>query len=34
MKIQVVKKGTKNAKPQNWCPTYIDDDGGGGNPTR
>ncbi len=25
MKITVIKKGTANAKPSNWCPTMIDD---------
>jgi hypothetical protein len=26
MKIKVVKKGTVNAKPSNWCPFLVDDD--------
>lgn len=25
MKIKVVKKATKTAKPLNWCPTIVDD---------
>jgi hypothetical protein len=25
MKINVVKKATKNAKPSGWCPTIVDD---------
>ena len=25
MKITVIKKGTSNAKPQGWCPVYVDD---------
>ncbi len=25
MKIQIVKKATKNAKPANWCPMLVDD---------
>jgi len=25
MKITIVKKGTSNAKPQGWCPIYVDD---------
>ncbi len=25
MKITVIKKATKTAKPQGWCPTFIDD---------
>jgi hypothetical protein len=27
MKIKVVKKATKNAKPQGWCPVFVDDYG-------
>jgi hypothetical protein len=27
MKIKVVKKATKSAKPKGWCPVYIDDYG-------
>jgi hypothetical protein len=27
MKIKVVKKGTFNAKPSNYCPFLVDDDG-------
>ncbi len=29
MKIKVVKKATKNAKPSGWCPLMIDDIDGG-----
>jgi hypothetical protein len=25
MKIKVVKKATANAKPQGWCPVFVDD---------
>ena len=25
MKITVIKKAVKNAKPQGFCPVYIDD---------
>lgn len=25
MKITIVKKATKSAKPQGWCPVYVDD---------
>ena len=25
MKITVIKKATKTAKPQGWCPIYVDD---------
>ena len=25
MKITVIKKATKTAKPQGWCPVFIDD---------
>jgi hypothetical protein len=25
MKIIVIKKATKNAKPQGFCPVYVDD---------
>jgi hypothetical protein len=25
MKVTVIKKATKTAKPQGWCPTFIDD---------
>ena len=25
MKIKVVKKATKTAKPCGWCPTIVDD---------
>jgi hypothetical protein len=25
MKITVIKKAVKNAKPQGWCPVFIDD---------
>lgn len=24
MKITVIKKGTKKAKPSNWCPVMVD----------
>jgi hypothetical protein len=27
MKIKVVKKGTAQAKPSGWCPTFVDDSG-------
>jgi hypothetical protein len=27
MKLTIIKKATKNAKPQGWCPAYIDDGG-------
>jgi len=29
MKIKVVKKATKTAKPSGWCPFLIDDIDGG-----
>ena len=25
MKITIIKKATKNAKPQGLCPAYVDD---------
>ena len=25
MKLTIIKKATKTAKPQGWCPVYIDD---------
>ena len=25
MKITVIKKATQTAKPQGWCPAYVDD---------
>jgi hypothetical protein len=25
MKITVIKKATSNAKPQGWCPVYVDE---------
>jgi len=25
MKITIVKKATKTAKPQGWCPIFVDD---------
>jgi hypothetical protein len=25
MKITVIKKATKNAKPQGFCPAFVDD---------
>lgn len=28
MKIKVIKKGTTQGKPSNWCPWIIDDWGG------
>jgi hypothetical protein len=27
MKIMVIKKATANAKPQGYCPAFVDDDG-------
>jgi hypothetical protein len=27
MKLTIIKKATKTAKPQGWCPVYIDDGG-------
>jgi len=27
MKIKIVKKGSFNAKPQGFCPLFVDDDG-------
>lgn len=33
-KIQIVKKATKDAKPQGWCPIYVDDYPEGGSTTR
>ncbi len=27
MKINVVKKGTPQRKPQNYCPWYVEDNG-------
>lgn len=29
MKIVVIKKATKSAKPQGSCPVFVDDYGGG-----
>ncbi len=29
MKIKVVKKATKNAKPSGYCPIFVDDVDGG-----
>jgi hypothetical protein len=29
MKIVVIKKATKSAKPQGYCPIYVDDINGG-----
>jgi hypothetical protein len=29
MKIQVIKKGTVNAKPSSYCDVFVDDNGGG-----
>ena len=28
MKIQVIKKGTVNAKPSSYCEIFVDDTGG------
>jgi hypothetical protein len=28
MKIQVIKKGTVNAKPSSYCDVFVDDVGG------
>ena len=28
MKIQIIKKGTVNAKPSSYCDAFIDDYGG------
>ena len=25
MKIKIIKKATKTAKPQGWCPVFVDD---------
>ncbi len=25
MKVKVIKKGTTQGKPSNWCPWFIDD---------
>ena len=25
MKVTIIKKATKAAKPQGWCPVYVDD---------
>jgi len=27
MKLTIIKKATKSAKPQGWCPVFIDDGG-------
>ena len=27
MKVTIIKKATKTAKPQGWCPIFIDDGG-------
>lgn len=27
MKITIIKKATKTAKPQGWCPIFIDEGG-------
>jgi hypothetical protein len=29
MKIQIIKKGTVNAKPSSYCDIFVDDNGGG-----
>jgi hypothetical protein len=34
MKIQVIKKGTVNAKPSSSCDIFLDDNNGGGGPDR
>jgi len=28
MKIQIIKKGTVNAKPSSYCEIFVDDTGG------
>jgi hypothetical protein len=33
MKLTIIKKAIKTAKPQGWCPFYVDD-GGFTNPTK
>ena len=25
MKVTIIKKATKTAKPQGWCPVFVDD---------
>jgi hypothetical protein len=25
MKLTIIKKATKTAKPQGWCPIFVDD---------
>ena len=25
MKLTIIKKATKTAKPQGWCPVFVDD---------
>jgi hypothetical protein len=27
MKLTIIKKATKSAKPQGWCPIFVDDGG-------
>ena len=27
MKVTIIKKAIKNAKPQGWCPVFVDDGG-------
>lgn len=34
MKIKVVKKATKTAKPSGWCPILVDDIDGGPAPQK
>jgi hypothetical protein len=34
MKIQVIKKGTVNAKPSSYCEIFVDDNNGGGGPDK
>jgi hypothetical protein len=29
MKVTIIKKATKTAKPQGWCPVFVDDSQGG-----
>ena len=29
MKIQIIKKGTPNAKPSSYCEIFVDDNSGG-----
>jgi hypothetical protein len=33
-KVTIIKKATKDAKPQGFCPIYVDDFPEGGSPSK